>query len=263
MHTKLRAYLMRHTDYTVWRDYLYAPLYLYQALKLHVKTVRLPEAAGARSGRMVLCPLATDFNVIMLGDSVAAGVGVAQQADGFMGQLLAQLSHHQDFNTHFGAINWQLLATSGHHSLHLLQRLDRLSPQHIDCMIINVGVNDIIARFSHAVWQYNLGKMIEIAQQKFAVNTLIFMGLPPMQLMPALPHPLKHFVAARALQFDEILKKIVMHHHVVHYCSLSHAEHVAVSAETFASDGFHPSATGYRLLAHHVMKIIQQRFLVQ
>ena len=128
-------------------------------------------------------------------------------------------------------------------------------------MIINVGVNDIIARFSNAVWQYNLSKMIEIAQQKFSVDTLIFMGLPPMQLMPALPHPLKNFVAARALQLDEILKKIATHHQVAHYCSLIHAEHFAISAETFASDGFHPSATGYHQMAHHVMKLINQRFL--
>ena len=62
--------------------------------------------------------------------------------------------------------------------------------QPIDVMLLSVGVNDTTSNVSVHQWQQQIEDIIDIAQRKFGVRELIFLSLPPMAQMPAIPSPL-------------------------------------------------------------------------
>ncbi len=80
-----------------------APILLWQGRKVRQRTLRLPEAGGARTGSL---GQGLPLRVLLLGDSAAAGVGVGRQEEALAGQLAAQLSSEYQ-------VAWQLLAESG------------------------------------------------------------------------------------------------------------------------------------------------------
>lgn len=284
---------------TVTKDVLLAPLYLYQGRKVKRDTVRLPEPSGERMGCVTLHHHLEDtidqqpeqtqlstaelysavgltgqniFNVMIIGDSAAAGVGSQTQTDALAGQLIPalqqQLSTNDSLHSRFDRLNWSLQATTGHTSFDILRQLYVLAPssQPVDVMIISVGVNDTITNTSAAKWQQQLEDIIAIAQRKFGVHQLIFCSLPPMAQMPALPKPLNQFIGAKAFKLDKILQHVCAQHEDVHYMAADfnlmareNANGMPIDASTiFASDGFHPSPIAYGYLAQQLAALIAE-----
>lgn len=261
-----------------------APLYLYQGRKVRRNTIRLPEPEGARCGCIdlytnqdaAISSLPTShlpsLNLMIIGDSAAAGVGSETQQQALSGHLLPALQQSQSIHNQFQVLNWCLQATTGHTSFDILRRLYVLAPPSspIDVMIISVGVNDTTANTSAVKWQQQLADIITIAQRKFGVSQLIFCGLPPMAHMPALPAPLSHFIGAKAAQLDRVLQHVCRQNKDVHYMATDFAqiaanhaheisEHSDASldkAAIFASDGFHPSSITYRYWAEQLAELI-------
>lgn len=261
----------------VAKDVLLAPIYLYQGRKVKRDTVRLPEPSGERIGQTRLTHTDTTenlrtLNLMIVGDSAAAGVGSHDQADALTGQLIPVLQQQSTIHTQFDAICWSLQATTGHTSFDVLRRLYLLPKPDaaIDVMIISVGVNDTTANVSASRWQQQLSDIIIIAQRKFGVRHLIFSSLPPMVQMPALPAPLNGFIGAKALRLDEKLQQACEQYESVHYMAAdlalitntptnrtptNNAASVNI-AELFASDGFHPSPIAYRHWAQQLAVLI-------
>lgn len=255
----------------VAKDVLFAPLYLYQGSKVKRDTVRLPEPKGARHGHVKLdgaytkdaCPI---LNLMIVGDSAAAGVGSQTQTDGLAGKLIPALTQQPRISTRFSALDWSLQATTGHTSFDILRRLYiiPIPSQPIDVMILSVGVNDTTANVEAHIWQQQLEDIITIAKRKFGVRALIFSKLPLMAQMPALPIPLNGFVGAKALVLDQILQQVCAQHLEVHYMDTDFArmidEHSNGSpidiAVMFASDGFHPSSVMYGYWAQQLAELI-------
>ncbi|MCD2456531.1 hypothetical protein LRN53_14135, partial [Staphylococcus aureus] len=87
----------------------------------------------------------------------------------------------------------------------------------IDVMILSVGVNDTTSSVAVDKWQQQVKDIIAIAQRKFGVRELVFLSLPPMAQMPAIPAPLNNFVGAKASILDGILQQTCMAHDNVTY----------------------------------------------
>src|SRR5690554_3944577 len=81
---------------------LLAPWILWQGREVRKNTLRLPEADGPRTGQM---GSGRPLNLLILGDSAAAGVGCERQHEALSGQLTAGLA--QRFQ-----VSWQLWAKS-------------------------------------------------------------------------------------------------------------------------------------------------------
>ena len=263
----------------VAKDVLLAPLYLYQGRDVKRNTLRLPEPKGARYGRVKLnstSEIVSDdkqqtLQVMIVGDSAAAGVGSPTQQQALIGKLIPALQQQPVIHTQFDDINWSLQATTGHTSFDILRRLYVLTNQSepVDVMMLSVGVNDTTANVSAAKWQQQLEDIIIIAQRKFSVKVLIFSSLPPMAQMPALPAPLNSFIGAKATQLDKILQQVCAAHNDVHYMETSF-ERMAQeqarrlddapidTAAMFADDGFHPSAITYGYWAQQLAELIAQ-----
>lgn len=260
---------------SVAKDVLLAPVYLYQGRKIKRETVRLPEPHGERHG-IVELPKADKrssdinaiFNLMVVGDSAAAGVGSQTQQEALVGKLIPILEQHQVIRANFAQLNWSLQATTGHTSFDILRRLYVLPApeQPIDVMLLSVGVNDTTSNVSVQKWQQQIEDIINIAQRKFGVRELIFLSLPPMAQMPAIPAPLNNFVGAKASLLDEILQQVCAAHNGVHYMATDFARMIEEHANgdpidiavMFASDGFHPSSLMYGYWAQQIVETMTQ-----
>ena len=186
--------------------------------------------------------------------------------------LQQQALTNEAFGKQFDELSWSLQATTGHTSFDILRRLYVLSKptQPLDVMVLSVGVNDTTKNVSTAQWQQQIEAIIAIAQRKFGVQHLIFVRLPQMAQMPALPAPLSGFIGAKALKLDEILQQICNDHDGVTYMATDFARMLDEHANDytngkpidisvmFADDGFHPSSIMYGYWAQQLAELITQ-----
>lgn len=260
----------------VAKDVLFAPVYLYQGRKIKRDTVRLPEPHGERHGTVDLMQTDNEsssqskpaLNLMVAGDSAAAGVGSQTQQEALVGKLIPILKQHQIIRANFAQLNWSLQATTGHTSFDILRRLYVLPApeQPIDVMLLSVGVNDTTSNVSVQKWRQQIEDIIHIAQRKFGVRELIFLSLPPMAQMPAIPAPLNNFVGAKASLLDEILQQVCAAHNGVNYMATDFARMIEEHANgdpidiavMFASDGFHPSSLMYGYWAQQIVETMIQ-----
>ena len=133
-------------------------------------------------------------------------------------------------------------------------------------MVLSVGVNDTTSKVSVDKWQQQIEDIIAIAQRKFGVQELIFLSLPPMAQMPAIPAPLNNFVGAKASILDKILQQVCAANDRVTYMATDfprmieeHANGTPIDIKVmFASDGFHPSSLMYGYWAQQLSELIIQ-----
>ena len=266
---------------TVARDVLLAPVYLYQGRRIKRDTVRLPEPHGERYGHVQLNQstntlsantqkdgIQKTLNIMVVGDSAAAGVGSQTQQEALVGKLIPALQQQSAIHTQFDELTWSLQATTGHTSFDILRRLYILPTpsQAVDVMVLSVGVNDTTANVSARKWQQQIEDIIAIAQRKFGVRELIFSSLPPMAQMPAIPTPLNNFIGAKASTLDSILQQVCTEHDSVTYMETDFPRMIEEHfngkpidiAVMFASDGFHPSSLMYGYWAQQLSELIVQ-----
>ena len=266
---------------TVARDVLLAPVYLYQGRRIKRDTIRLPEPHGERHGHLQLNQAINTLsantqkdgvrkmlNIMVVGDSAAAGVGSQTQQEALVGKLIPALQQQSAIHTQFDELTWSLQATTGHTSFDILRRLYILPTpsQAVDVMVLSVGVNDTTANVSARKWQQQIEDIIAIAQRKFGVRELIFSSLPPMAQMPAIPTPLNNFIGAKASTLDSILQQVCTEHDSVTYMETDFPRMIEEHfngkpidiAVMFASDGFHPSSLMYGYWAQQLSELIVQ-----
>lgn len=254
---------------SVAKDVLLAPVYFHQGRRIKRDTVRLPEPDGERSGLVSLHPATDDsasdqstLKLMIVGDSAAAGVGSQTQQEALVGKLIPILTQQLSTYSSFSMLDWSLQATTGHTSFDILRRLYVLPPPNkpVDVMLLSVGVNDTTSNVAIDKWKQQIEDIIAIAQRKFGVKELMFMSLPPMADMPAIPAPLNNFVGAKASLLDQILQQVCATHDGVNYMATDFARMIQEHsngapidiAVMFASDGFHPSSLMYGYWAQQV-----------
>lgn len=215
-----------------------APILLWQGRKVRQRTLRLPEAAGARTGSL---GLGLPLRVLLLGDSAAAGVGVGRQEEALAGQLAAQLSSEYQ-------VAWQLLAESGLKCQQLLSKLDDLTVQPYDCVVLSIGVNDVTAGTKDQQWLAQLKQLQERLRRDFNVQHIFISAIPPMQYFTALPTPLSGYLGRRAQRLNRLTAQLAERGDGLYFMSIE----LGVDPQMLAADGFHPSGQAYRLWAEQI-----------
>jgi lysophospholipase L1-like esterase len=115
---------------------LLSPLLVAQAIATRARAPRLPEPAGEREGTVGRGPL---LRLLMLGDSSAAGVGVARQSQALAGFLPPALARQAAVR-----VQWRLVAQSGLTSAQCLERLQSSAAFGADVAVVVLGVNDVV-----------------------------------------------------------------------------------------------------------------------
>jgi len=224
-----------------------APLWLAQGLVTRRRTVRLPEAAGRRSGST---GRGTPLRVLLIGDSSAAGVGAEHQRHALAGRLHQALARHH-------RVHWRLFARTGWSTRDVLGERARLPPERVDVVTIVLGVNDVTSGSTTARFRANVHALIETLRGRVAPRLIVLSGLPPMGSFPALPQPLRWVMGSRAARFDDELKRIAGEHADCAHMALSQLP--LLDPRHMASDGFHPGPEIYRMWAEALADTIRDR----
>jgi lysophospholipase L1-like esterase len=229
-----------------------SPLLVAQAALTRARMPRLPEADGAREGVAGAKHRGAPFQLLVVGDSSAAGVGVARQDQALVGYLSQALADRLA-----RPVAWRLVAQSGFSTAECLALLEKAPAQVADVAVAVLGVNDVVTQVPshHAVAQREA--LANHLRNRFGVKHVVFMCLPPVHLFPGLPQPLRWIAGADAKRHDHAQAEWAASRMDVSHC---HVE-LSLNAEVMAADGFHPGETVYRIcgraLAEHVAERVQ------
>lgn len=225
-----------------------APVLAWQGRRVRREALRLPEAAGPRAG---VVGEGKRLRLLLLGDSSAAGVGVAEQSDALTGRLVALLA--VDHRVH-----WRLEAATGDRLVDLLARLDTLAHEDFDAIVVAIGVNDATAGTGTAAWRKGLRRLLDGLDMRFGAPVALVCAIPPMQAFPALPWPLAGWLGMAAARLNEASRAVLAGRLRAHFVDFDFDP----DPRWMCEDGFHPSAAGYRRWAQALADGLRERIVV-
>lgn len=212
-----------------------APVLVAQAVGTRRRAPLLPEAAGAREGRVGDGGEA--LRVLIAGDSSAAGVGVDVQDQALAGYLSRALHRRARRPVH-----WTLRAKSGltTHQVHELLRSESAPPA--DVAVVVSGVNDVIDLVPPKRAIAHRAALADWLLAEHGVAHVLFTPLPPVHRFPLLPQPLRSVMGRDALAHNDALRRWATTRRDVSCVAID----IALEPEWMASDGFHPGEPVYR-----------------
>lgn len=225
------------------------PALLIQGNRVKKNTIRLSEAEGARDG---ITGQGQTLTLLILGDSAAAGVGVAHQNDALLGAVVSALQHQYQ-------VHWRLEAQSGDTTSQVIQKTQKMVNQKYDVVVTSVGVNDVTRLMSARTWIKQQQQFYQLIQAKFQPELIIATGVPPMHLFPALPNPLSWLFGQYAKQMNLQLEKMVSKQKDMQWIEYDIQKYQSMNLE-MAKDGFHPSKEIYQIWGKEVADRIFERF---
>jgi lysophospholipase L1-like esterase len=227
------------------------PLLLAQALHTRRTIPRLPEAGGPRQGSVGRG--GPGLGLLIVGDSSAAGVGVATQDEALAGRLSRALAQRLGRR-----VRWQLCALAGVTSAQAIDLLQ--GARAADVAVVVTGVNDVVDQVSPARALAARERLLLALQQRAGIRHTVMTPVPPMHHFAGLPQPLR-WVAGR----DAAVHEQALATWAAQRAGVSHLpfELPLADATLMASDGFHPGAPLYRLwgdaLAEHIASAVWPR----
>lgn len=227
-----------------------APILLIQGKSVKRNIPKLPEPQGVREGR-VFEQSNQPLSILILGDSAAAGVGVDHQHEALSGAILKNLKP-------YFTIDWKVEAKTGNTSKDLISSISSLREHHYDVVISSVGVNDVTQLISARKWGKLQKQIYAMIQSKFTPQLILASEVPPMQMFPALPHPLRWLLGQYAKKMNLSLAPLIdaqENMQIVKY----DLDYVKKNQLQMASDGFHPSQAIYSMWGKNIAEMILQK----
>ncbi len=223
------------------------PLVAVQGTWVRRRTLRLPEAAGA-TGSVGRGP--SPLRLAVVGDSVAAGVGLDHHEHAIAGQLARRL--HGRYGR---PVAWTVVAQGGLTAGGAADLVaGRTHAFDADFVVVSVGVNDTKDLHSDRRWATELRQLLDAVRGSSASGRrapeVVLLGVPPMETLPALPRPLAGVLGARSRRLDRLGREVVAGLPGVQHLSLADIDMDLEGAH--ARDGFHPSALVHLELARRI-----------
>lgn len=231
-----------------WLFWLSIPFLVPQALGVRRRTPRFTGPEGAKSGRVeTLGAGGATVRLVGLGDSIIAGVGADHANECLTAQLARELGARRQ-----ASVEWHNVGRIGATTTRVLNELSqRLPTDPVDVFLVSVGVNDVTSLRRRGEWSREIRALANLLAAHSPRASILFLGLPPMHLFPALPTPLRQSLGLRAKLFDESLAAALSDH--------TAAQHVPLKVDTadgmFSADGFHPSPVAYALIANRLADV--------
>lgn len=181
--------------------------------------------------------IAQSLQVVVLGDSLAAGYGLAA-GDGFTDKLQAALrARGQDVAVANAGV-------SGDTSSGGLSRLDWSVPDGTDLVILELGANDMLRGILPDITQKNLDAMLERLKARNIAVLLVGMRAAP------------NLGADYGKAFDGIYPKLAEKHGVPLYPFF--LDGVAGDAALNLPDGMHPNAAGIDVIVERILPAVEK-----
>jgi lysophospholipase L1-like esterase len=219
------------------------PVLLTQGRALKRDTPRLPDAHGLSGQVGTGTP---SHSVLLVGDSVATGVGVDHQENCLAGRLAFRLAEPTD-----STVGWSVLARSGATASGVRRLVDTAGPLgDPDLVVLSVGVNDVKVLTSDRVWVRELAALLDGLARHAPRADLVWIGVPPMHQFPMLPAKLARLAGGRAARLDALGTLVLATRPRVRRVALD----IDMLEHGFGEDGFHPSAAGHDRIAEEILR---------
>jgi lysophospholipase L1-like esterase len=185
---------------------------------------------------------------VALGDSFTAGVEPGQPR--WPDELARQLGGRYVNLAEVGA-------TSEHVELDQLERALKLQP---DVVTLVCGANDVLfnTRPDPDVYAARLSRMFARLRRELPQAQIVTATYPEIGRFLALRPRTRARVEEGMELFNAAVRKVARRHDVVLMESFDHP--AANVRETYADDGFHPSAEGHRQAAREFLRALRKRF---
>lgn len=211
------------------------------------RTPRLPPAEGPGQGVHGEGPV---LELLALGDSIIAGVGVAETEQALPSRFAAALARGQSRRVH-----WHAIGVNGQRSIALRAMLggswEAATPP--DLVLVSNGINDVTRPGRPGAVLARLQGVLESMERRFPSSMILQLGLPPLGRFPALPRPLRTVLGSRAAAIDEALGEWIRSRPQIIHLPFNEP----ANPEDFAEDGYHPNVDGIRRWAGHLATAVQ------
>ena len=206
-----------------------------QGRLLRRSTPRLPDAALPWVGELAG---PDPLRLLVLGDSTAAGVGAPTQQVALPGRL-ADALHARTGR----GVAWRAVGENGATARDLCERYleDALSAPG-DLLFLTIGANDALAMRSARVFAADVRHILDAFDARNPDAFVLMSSLPVFGRFELLPQPLRTALYRHSLALEGAGRAVVESRPR----AVMSADPPPYSAEFWASDLFHPSATGYR-----------------
>jgi len=239
---------------------LLLPILYWQGKRIRSRVPKLPPAKGPRgkagAGEQ------PHFQLITMGESTIAGLGVSTHEEGFSGTLAMHLADQLK-----QPVKWQVLARSGYTAAdvrkHLVPKLPSDAP---DLIVIGLGGNNAFGLYPPWLWRRHIRQLIRDLRKRYADTPIVFTDMPPVRSFPAFT-PLMQFLIGNLVEMlGRTLAKEVARHpgvyyydHVITFEDWSKRLGVSGQAADFFSDGVHPSRLTYQVWARDIAGFLTDR----
>lgn len=240
---------------------LHGPVLIAQGRQVQRDVPRLPGAAGREGVTSTICEHHAERDghephLVVLGDSVADGVGIEHHRDSIAGRLACRMSERFEH-----PVAWHVIARSGAdaHDVSLLAGTDAVRSElaRADAVVVSVGINDVKNLRTEDAWRTSLRTLLDTITEVNPLVQVVVLGVPPIQEFPSMPTFLGHTLGERALRFDAVAADVIATYPNVQHYLLTDSG-LLEKGKAFAEDGFHPSAWLHRKLAKRLDTLIAE-----
>ncbi|WP_299056273.1 SGNH/GDSL hydrolase family protein [uncultured Polaribacter sp.] len=237
------------------------PIMYFQGKKIRHKTPKLPEAIEPKG--FIDNHFEKTLEIITIGESTIAGVGVEKHKNGFTGTLAKQLSKNLQKN-----INWRVYAKSGYTAKQICSKIvPKIEEKNADIIVIGLGGNDAFTLNTPKKWSKDINNLIYLLQLKFPETPIYFTNMPPIKEFPAFTKLIKFVIGNLVEILGKELKKDVKAFENVYYNdenitlkTWSKRHKLPDSNSTmYFSDGVHPSEFTYKVWGIEMADFISKK----
>jgi len=228
------------------------PLMYYQGKQIRASVPKLPEAEGIEGLYPSVGKNGREINIISIGESTIAGVGVQTHEEGFTGTFAKEMSSLFDLT-----VKWKVYARSGYTAQRVEKKIiPKIKESQANLIVVGLGGNDAFTLNRPSKWKVEINALIQSIKSKFPEAVIVFCNMPPIKEFPAFT-PLVKFTVGNLVEIlgDE-LKEVVSNHENVFYFGNKitlkgwiNKFQLNVKKEDFFSDGVHPSKLTYQTWA--------------